>query len=125
MQLKARSLVVRWAYLWSMDGIPDQTSLCALFWRTVLVTPLKLLVPVIVLSMVAAFIWLKPLAAVASVVGMAAIAGFGALMGYLADRHHDRRALRQMSDKGTKPSVLIDGFYAVKGKVCPIVELTR
>ena len=42
MQLQRSSLLLRWAYFWSEFGLPQQTDLCTVFWRSVLLTPLKL-----------------------------------------------------------------------------------
>lgn len=43
----ANSLIVRWAYLGN-DVRPLQTSSCAIFWRCVVWTPLKVLFPLLV-----------------------------------------------------------------------------
>ncbi len=41
MELKRDSLLVRYAYWLSRDGAPSSTTLCALFWRCLLLQPLK------------------------------------------------------------------------------------
>ena len=46
MQINRKGMLVRWAYLWC--GVPNQTDICALFWRTVLLTPLTLLAAVLI-----------------------------------------------------------------------------
>mgnify|MGYP001605284607 FL=1 len=43
MELKRDGRLARWAYLWSDWGVPRDTNVCTLFWRTVLGTPLKFL----------------------------------------------------------------------------------
>lgn len=43
MTLSDRNLLIRWAFLFeSQSRRPSETNLCALFWRCMLLTPLKL-----------------------------------------------------------------------------------
>ena len=80
MKLQSNSVLLRWAYLWADRGIPSQTDLCTVFWRSVVWTPLKLLLPtaiavlfVLVLVKAARTVgWLALILQVAAIVGAAA-----------------------------------------------------
>lgn len=111
--------LVRWAY-WGEASVPFQTSLCVLFWRTVLWTPLKgatlLLVGGGLLYLVGDAIWVTK----GAVIVIGALAGWTlyALIWFLP------RTFRRLADS-TERSVVWQGAKAVKGRMCPIVELER
>lgn len=52
MKIKKTSLWIRWAYLPELlvryaEDLPDRTDLCSIFWRSVLLTPMVVVVLVI------------------------------------------------------------------------------
>jgi hypothetical protein len=108
-------------------GPPQQTSLCALFWRTVLITPMKIAFPVFfvgsVLSVLVYQAWQHPKDfSIAAAILSALVALIGGGQKY-EDYIKQRRVDRYNAPKPAEPSVLIDGFQAIKGKVCPIVTI--
>ncbi len=105
MKLQRYSRVVRWAYLVE-DKVPDRVSLCPLFWRVVLGSPLKAIFAVPV------FILLSPIIAVAWV--LAKLRNLDAL-----DRLSDNMIERYDN------SVIVQRAIAFKTRVCPIVEIER
>lgn len=117
MQLRRDSRVVRWAYLWE-SSVPYRTSLCAIFWRTVLWTPLKMIAPLGILSFCLRMAWLYPLD---WAIGTGVFIGIVLAVGCIAWVQYRFEHRDVWADK--KPSVLRDGFRAVKSKVCPIVDL--
>lgn len=111
--------LVRWAY-WGAASVPFQTSLCALFWRTVLWTPLKgatlLLTGGSVLYVLGRLTWeTKGLVPLAIALGVGVI---WALIKFLPG------TFRRIATR-TDQSIVWQGAKAVKGRLCPIVELER
>lgn len=51
---------IRWAYLWE-EIKPRETNSCALFWRSVVVTPFKLVAPVVVAACALWFFTVVPI----------------------------------------------------------------
>ena len=119
MELPRESWIVRWAYLWE-GYTPHQTSLCALFWRTVALSPLKVFMLGCVLALIGSAVYDYPWQSVALVGVVASILGAMILIAWLVDEVEFRHRQRQPE----QPSVVRDGFRAIKGKVCPIVTLT-
>lgn len=117
MELPRESWIVRWAYLGS-QYVPERTSLCALFWRVVLVTPLLISAFITLCGALAFMVYRHPQPA-AAVVGVAAMTAICLLGGAAL---HDWREGKK--DKPERPSVIRDGYRAIKRKVCPIVTLT-
>ena len=121
MKLHRDSRIVRWAWMMTPNSrIPNWTSLCEVFWRSVLVTPMQVLVLLAASPiLLPAWIWMcyidPPLLA-------------------WRDRRDQRRYERMKAKTApvVKPvdapsawRVLWAGAKAVKGRVCPIVEITR
>lgn len=118
MTLSEDSRIVRWAYLFYMrHGIPERTSLCAIFWRSVLITPLQLVVFV-------------PIGAF--------ILGVDLFDDHVGSRYRNwrynrrqrrrRRAVDAPLIVRNEPSafqVLWLGAKAVKQRVCPIVSIAK
>ena len=48
LHIRERSLLFRWAYLFTEKALPDHTDVCTLFWRSVALTPLGILFVVFV-----------------------------------------------------------------------------
>lgn len=120
MKLQRNSRVVRWAY-WG-ERVPERTSLCAIFWLTVLVTPMKILICLCLVWIIGPAVWFFPLRISALIACMAIFVAVVWLGGWIEEQARKRRFNRPDDDE-PKPSVLIDGLKAVKGKVCPIVEI--
>lgn len=125
MKVRRESRVIRWAYFLSDRVVPDQTSLCPLFWRVVLITPINIALP---LAFFGAVGWLLVEAFIKAPLvtgGIIAICAFAIAVGFSiawVERALKKRAKRCVD---AAPSVLFDGFRAVKGKVCPIVKIVR
>ncbi len=123
MKLNVDSKTVRWAYLFG-DYVPHQTSLCAIFWRCVLLTPLKLAFIVFIGSMLATLIIM--LVKLAYLNGAFTAIFVGLVTGLAVFAYLNRRSRYKTGDSlidkvGEWP--VIQGAKAVKGKICPIVEL--
>ena len=119
MELNRKSWIVWWAYLWE-GAPPHQTSLCALFWRTVALSPVKVFSLGCVIALIGSAVYEYPWRSVALVGVVASILGAIVLIAWLVDEVEFRHRPRQPE----QPSVVRDGFRAIKGKVCPIVTLT-
>lgn len=116
------SRLVQWAYLWE-DGVPYQTSICPLFWRTVLLTPLKVGVPLGVLLLLvfwAVYYTRNMLFAVVIIIGV--VCGVGVITGVseLLSRAH-----RRLGSAWREQSVVYQGFRSIKARMCPLVEIYR
>ena len=115
MQLAANNRLVRWAYWY--DNRPERTSLCVLFWRSILVTPLVGLLVVVTIPLWAtAMLWYKygekPCKAWAR---------------RRAQASYDKRLTRLNVQRDNPPDpsalkILWLGLLAVKRKFCPIVD---
>lgn len=129
MKLSRESRIVKWAYLFDADSkIPDRTSLCEIFWRSVLYAPLKLLsLAVCVFVFVPAIIyrvgtWLITMLLQHSHQIIAALVFVGMVVVVLTVFAILRRI---GAVSGVTGSVLWQGAKAVKSKACPIVEIER
>ena len=56
LQIRAGSWLFRWAYLFTDKKLPAQTDVCTLFWRSVVLTPLGILLIVLVGASVCAWL---------------------------------------------------------------------
>lgn len=122
-KLSANSRIVRWSYWRLFSRTPSRTTLCRLFWRAVLVTPLQG-----VLVVVSAPFWV-PVWVYCSYLQEHVDAWLRARMEaqWRRDRErYDRK--RQTSQSADEPSawrVLWEGAKSVKSKVCPLVEIVK
>jgi hypothetical protein len=128
MRVKAESRLVRWAYLLDTDGTPDRTTVCALFWRTVLYTPVKLVLiacfavwVVYLLGLLASIAidltrenWSEFVAVVITAAG--AFASF-------AFAHWAEKRFKARRDQA--PGLLRSYVQAVKQRVCPFVYIEK
>lgn len=128
MELSRDSRIVRWAYLTEKHKIPERTSLCVIFWRSVLGTPIVLLglfvwLPTIVLLAVyklALLIWAHKGETLMVLGGIAALAiAIAAIV--IAKRAVERA--RNYVGEPTAAHVLVSGAMAVKQRICPIVTI--
>lgn len=128
LRLDRNSKLVQWAYF-DLDDlrfgsyIPKQTSLCAFFWRCVLWTPLKLMMPITAIGFIGMGLWLLGQKFWANPPLFWAVFWLGAASaGFI---HLIRTAARvEAPEPMTKAStVLLEGIKAIKSKVCPRIEL--
>ena len=129
MTLNRESRLVRWAYLWE-SRIPDYTNLCALFWRVVWLSPVKILSTMILIGLVlfvfGFFGWLAFTAFVfvANIVQLVAMLGAVALFllavsWWLEFKGTDLLTFaEEMMD-----TELAQGAMQMKRGICPIIEL--
>ena len=115
MELRRNSWIVRWAYLFEYRRVwVRQTSICALFWRTVLLTPLKIAVPSSVLVMLAFVAYTHPwnflkALLLIGVIGLTTAAIVGIV---------------EAADSGSIQRSLVGrGITAIKDRYCPIVSI--
>lgn len=121
MRLKKSSWVVKWAYLGEGRNIPASTSLCALFWRCVALTPLKTFFVAFVTFGVG-FIGYKAVMNPLNTLIALVIVGMIPLLSKLDDWDTKRKV------EGVKPwrssnNVMVQTYFAVKDKVCPLIDL--
>lgn len=137
MKLSRKSRLVKWAYLMPpFEGPPYRTSLCAFFWRAFVFVPLFWLSLVIIAGRLL-FLYGKYWRYSISVTVVVALVVFAIITACnAAERRRDARAEEnwQRRRAGLEPlpvrryrladSVFWQGLKAVKGKVCPLIELT-
>lgn len=120
MKLSRDSKLVRWAYFLSEQNPPKHTNLCNLFWRTVLLTPLKL----------SAFLCLLGTVLLAALILPVMQLGWWGLLVtptvlgiiYIIFFTVDRRSGRQT--KSQKPPGLVkEAIKAIKERYCPLITL--
>lgn len=123
MKLSRSNWLVRFAFLGSDWGIPEQTSLCAMFWRIV-----WRIVVAIVLGVVAgSFLYLcyaETWKMFLFVSGIALAIGVLLVISEITFRVH-RRALERQFSEAPAPSALEETFWAIKNRVCPIITIER
>jgi hypothetical protein len=118
MELKRDSWLVKWAYLGEHVNVwsDTHTSLCALFWRSVLFTPLKLSVPLMLVGVLAVMTYQEPMQALVFFGGVAGVLTVVCAVAYVSS---------YVQDSGTsdQPPVVVQMLKSVKGKVCPMVTI--
>ena len=112
MRLSVNNKLVRWAY-WFEDR-PNQTSLCNLFWRSILLAPFVLLMAIL-------FVWLWGPVVLYGKYGKQPVDAWF--------RRREQRAYdywtEHENDPSPDPSVLTLlwlGLVSIKNKVCPIIR---
>lgn len=119
MKLNRKSKLIRWAYRdfppftwvdWD-DYIPDQTSICPLFWRTVLLTPF----------MCVGFLGLSIFAVLYLSVVMPFILAFEGIKWCWSKVNRRESTI----DEPSKINLITEYIKAKKSKVCPMVEIVR
>jgi hypothetical protein len=120
MRMSCTHRLVRWAYF-AASYTPAQTNLCAVFWRSVLVTPLKLLGLAFFLYFVVYALLIYPVLALGwwGLLSGPIVAGLLMLSVLASDWF---RRCPSTSDSG-QPSVLATTFRAMKARYCPIIEI--
>ena len=118
MTLSGQSRLVRWTYVLS-PWPPDQTTLCAFFWRCFIWMPLFwLMVVCLSVSATVLIVWGSW-----QTRGLAPLAVFLlALLIWLWDRYDAAsRQWAQRMEARIGQSVFVQGLRALKGKLCPLV----
>lgn len=128
MVVSRQSRLVRWAYF--LDSrTPEHTSLCALFWRTVLITPLKICMIIggaISITFLLAMLGYEGFlnAALVGKVAVVTLPVVGICYWLFKPRGHldapAKRAIEAITE-----SVVVQGAIAVKSKICPLIELRQ
>lgn len=110
MKLSRDSRLVRYAYLTSEWGPPNRTNLCRLFWRTVFQT-LLLLLPI---SLVVGYVvlWFTNRTDAIVLTLLAVLVGGSVAVGEVVNRRYPN-----------PPSVIKEALWAVKHRVCPLIEI--
>jgi hypothetical protein len=125
MTLSYNSRIVRWAYFFN-SYVPSQTSLCKLFWKTVLITPL---IGLGIGGVCGFLLWLITYVGLYknTKFTLVSIAFIGALILYVNFANKKvKRAIEDTCESiGIKvqESILWQGMKAVKGKFCPIIQI--
>ena len=132
MFLNKTDKIVRWAYFtYDPDNghckAPRLSSLCAIFWRSVLWTPLKLLFPLTVLVAISGIAWIHPKDFFITVGIIAGLLLAVVLIVWVHDQFEDDESTIYLTTNNVKDtiaeSVLWQGFKAVKSKACPLVYI--
>lgn len=115
MKIKEGSWWIKWAYLLTSEysyrpEAGDTINLCPLFWRIVLITPLKIL----------GLLIFSPILIVLAPVAALAIFWDDKLKRIVANKTED------IADSiGDKFNPIIEGVKAIKNKYCPRIEVTE
>ena len=135
MTVSSKSKLVRWAYLFEerhprydpktrsdiYSNIPSRVSLCGLFWRSVLLTPVLLLIVLAVGGFVVGAIGIIFYRVPMIPVGIAFIAAGGYVLHLLLTKGVMDRI--EVFAQPTRSSLLWQGLKAIKSKFCPIIEI--
>jgi ABC-type sugar transport system permease subunit len=112
MKLNRNSRAFKWAYLWENPYYVHHTSLCNLFWRTVLITPLKLAFPLVIAACLVVVAWSEPLNTLIVLAIVISLPTTCILWDGVRRRYNNK-----------EPGIIVGGFKAVKSKICPIVSI--
>ena len=124
MELQKNGRAIRWAYMFE-DFTPCQTTLCAMFWRTVMITPLKLAFLASIISLVLYTVFWIPVH-IWGWWGLLAFPGIITLLAgipWISYEYTEWRSIRVDAHK--EPSVIIEGIKALKSRFCPIITIKR
>lgn len=116
MKLKRKSLLVRWAYLWETNPW-RKVSVCALFWRCVLFSPLKIALVLGAVAGVGYFAWVEVIPNWRSYLVVVGLIAVSVLITVLVSA-----TLRRVA-RFRKTSLLAEYLAAKEARWCPDVEL--
>lgn len=127
-QLDRNSKLIKWAYF--LSDVPYYTSICPLFWRIVLITPIKI---VGILAVIVGLVVTVVTMAINWIIWLPIICGIAILLMlcHIFVVWKDERDLQEWADmyagreKPKKPSVVKEFIAAKKEKLCPRVEIIR
>lgn len=114
------NLILRWAYLF--EGVPyeiRQVDLCSIFWRSILLTPLKLAGILAVISVCCEFFFVLPIRHWEwwGLLVFPGVVGFI----FLINRLH---AWEDDQFYGyTRPNLIIEALRGFKNRYCPIIKI--
>lgn len=121
MTVNGNGPLVEWAYKFE-ERVPLYTNLCALFWRTVLFTPLKIGAIGLVLGLLVLWheylwfqAWWMALAPVGGVAGLLGTIAFGV---WCEDRFRERK-LRPAEDR----TLVYLVYRSIKDRYCPLIRI--
>lgn len=123
LNVTTRNWFFRWAYLFKSDrDYITTTTVCELFWRSIIVTPFQIAVmavPVIALSLaVAKEGWLRVFGTI--IVALVLALGLVVLMSWIAERQYHRSL-----DAKPRNRFLREAYRGIKERYCPIVRVSR
>lgn len=128
LKVTTRNLFFRWAYLFTTQKTRDDmrtTTICALFWRSVLLTPITIIgmsIPVIVLGFTAARIgWVAVVLRIVGVVGAAA--ALCVVIAWVESRSYVRSLDRSLEAR--KPSWIKEAYRGIKDRYCPLLRVEK
>lgn len=122
MQLSRNSWLVKWAYF--LEDAPSRESLCTLFWRVVLLSPIKLASIATIIGLFITALFVIPIIGLGwwGLLVTPGTIGVIALGVFVYEKRRDRRRLAMPSS--TKPSsAIVEAYRAFKDKYCPIIDL--
>lgn len=125
MKLSTHNWLFRWAYLFKIDrDYVRTTTLCAIFWRSVLLTPLVLALislPVVAIAYQTALNgwWWLGLRVLMGLGALVVVVGIGALCAWLEEREY-KQSFKTRRDE---PSVIRGAIKGIKERYCPIVYI--
>jgi hypothetical protein len=115
MKLAQSSKWIKWAYLVDRSKVPyGEVSLCVLFWRIVLITPVKLLCGT---ALILAGLWAIGMIAVATVTHWIGWVIMGALAVLIAGSY-------LYESRNVAHSPVAEYIKARKRGICPIIDIT-
>lgn len=123
MNLSRDSKLVRFSYIFYHLGVPEQTSLCAFFWRTFVWNPIiicgALFMVGMFISLVGHAVWLiATLLGAAHSIALLVFLGGVALLVVLTVKRRPKFKTPVVA------TVFWQGLKATKSKFCPIIKLT-
>ncbi len=141
MTFERKSRLIRWAYLFESDyRIPSMTKLCPLFWRVVLVSPLKVVIPSAIVGAILYGLFRLAVTHPGILVSALAIVVVSIVTVVWLDNNKPaaQAFFSKVGDTFSgiihKPidavvesdffSVIVQGFKAIHKQVCPLVTIT-
>ena len=121
MKLNSNNWLVLWAYFMADWGIPSRVDFCTLFWRSVLWTPLKLLViggvlfltGYILIWMPLSWGWWGPFALISGLIlGVVGVVALITFFNWVSPHSHQ-----------SEPTFIATVWRSIKGKYCPIITI--
>lgn len=115
--ISRKSWLLKWAYFLEHTVFysGEKFSLCPIFWRTILLTPIKLLAICAVAFTVLALPYIK--LGWWGIALQAAIVAWVSVIFFVCDRISNRGRGKR------KPSIVVAFYRGVKDKYCPLIEV--
>lgn len=116
MKISRRHWLIRLAY-YGTFGAPARTTLCRLFWLIVFKVLLVALVAGYV-SLMGFLMYQNPFEFAIVIGGMSCVALIVVGVGFVKERY-----FTEPIQGADEPTVMSEAFYAVKNRVCPLIEI--